>query len=124
MLSQVFEETKAAYSGIQTSFANFFVTETTGEGNTGGSGVMNSIKMQGGGNTDFFATKLLSFVPMIQTIGSVLIVIFMCLLAIKMAMSAVTSDSRGQAESMKSFGIIIFSLMVLINAVPIVGSFM
>ncbi|MCM1635828.1 hypothetical protein [Latilactobacillus sakei] len=121
MLSQVLEGTKSVVSNVRT---NFFVTETTGGSSNGsGSGFVNQIKGMSGGSNELFANKIYGFVPMLQGVGVALFIIFMILLGIKMGVSAVTSDSRGQAETMKGFGFIVLGLMVLINAAPLVGSF-
>lgn len=121
MLSQVLEGTKSALSAVQ---MNFFVTETSGGSGSGsGSNFVNQIKGMSGGSNELFANKIFGFVPMLQGVGTALFVIFMILLGIKMGVSAVTSDSRGQAETMKGFGFIVLGLMVLINAAPLVGSF-
>ena len=61
------------------------------------------------------------FVPSLQGLGAVLLVIFAIILGIKIGMSAVTSDPRGREGAIVGLFFIILAGVVIIHAKQIVG---
>lgn len=77
---------------------------------TGGPGSMNTL-------SNIFA----GFIPSLQGLGAVLLVIFAIILGIKIGMSAVTSDPRGREGAIVGLFFIILAGVVIIHAKQIVG---
>ena len=91
-------------------------------GDKGGGGAGAFTTYTGGpGNMNTLNNIFAGFVPSLQGLGAVLLVIFAIILGIKIGMSAVTSDPRGREGAIVGLFFIILAGVVIIYAKQIVG---
>lgn len=104
-----------------TAVVAFSAGEGSG-GNKGGSGAGSFTTYTGGpGNMNTLSNIFAGFIPSLQGLGAVLLVIFAIILGIKIGMSAVTSDPRGREGAIVGLFFIILAGVVIIHAKQIVG---
>lgn len=93
-----------------------------GGGTKGGDGVSNFTKYTGGpGKMDTLTNIFAGFIPPLQGLGAVLLIIFAIICGIRIGMSAVTSDARSREGSIVGLFFIIVAGVVVIHAKSIVG---
>ena len=100
------------------AFANDYGPK--GKSNTGDSS--NFTKYTGGSGDPSSLTNIFAgFIPALQGLGAVLLIIFAIILGIRIGMSAVTADSRSREGAIVGLFFIILGGVVIIHAKQIVG---
>lgn len=111
-----------SFVGLNSTAVVAFAGDKGSGGNKGGDGAGAFTKYTGGpGNMNTLSNIFAGFVPSLQGLGAVLLVIFAIILGIKIGMSAVTSDPRGREGALVGLFFIILAGVVIIHAKQIVG---
>lgn len=111
-----------SFVGLNSTAVVAFAGDKGSGGNKGGGGAGEFTKYTGGpGNMNTLSNIFAGFVPSLQGLGAVLLVIFAIILGIKIGMSAVTSDPRGREGAIVGLFFIILAGVVIIHAKQIVG---
>ena len=111
-----------SFVGLNSTAVVAFAADKGSGGNKGGGDAGAFTKYTGGpGNMNTLSNIFAGFVPSLQGLGAVLLVIFAIILGIKIGISAVTSDPRGREGALVGLFFIILAGVVIIHAKQIVG---
>lgn len=111
-----------SFVGLNSTAVVAFAGDKGSGGNKGGGGAGAFTTYTGGpGNMNTLNNIFAGFIPSLQGLGAVLLVIFAIILGIKIGMSAVTSDPRGREGAIVGLFFIILAGVVIIYAKQIVG---
>lgn len=114
-----------SFVGLNSTAVVAFAAGKGSGGNKGGSGVGDAGSFTaytgGPGNVNTLTNIFAGFIPTLQGLGAVLLIIFAIILGIKIGMSAVTSDPRGREGALVGLFFIILAGVVIIHAKQIVG---
>ena len=111
-----------SFVGLNSTAVVAFAAGKGSGGNKGDNGVGSFTTYTGGpGSMNTLSNIFAGFIPSLQGLGAVLLVIFAIILGIKIGMSAVTSDPRGREGAIVGLFFIILAGVVIIHAKQIVG---
>ncbi|QNQ82951.1 hypothetical protein FP435_00160 (plasmid) [Lactobacillus sp. PV037] len=79
------------------------------------------VDTSGGANGNFLANVFNSFVPIVQNVGAVLLVLATIILGIKIGVSGAVGDARGRMSSIQGIFYVLVGAAFIINARGIVG---
>ena len=111
-----------SFVGLNSTAVVAFAAGKGNGGNKGDNGAGSFTTYTGGpGSMNTLSNIFAGFIPSLQGLGAVLLVIFAIILGIKIGMSAVTSDPRGREGAIVGLFFIILAGVVIIHAKQIVG---
>ena len=111
-----------SFVGLNSTAVVAFAAGKGSGGNKGDNGAGSVTTYTGGpGSMNTLSNIFAGFIPSLQGLGAVLLVIFAIILGIKIGMSAVTSDPRGREGALVGVFFIVLAGVVIIHAKQIVG---